>query len=498
MGTDVAPRKEFLIAGAAELDRSRIERLSDENSHANRDGGAVVRRQRRPRLAGVNTTLPPSPPDRPPPRRPPFSSPACSGACAGTDGGAVEPMVSATLGQQSGAEASPSAEASLSTDASGEGAESLSYGGRTGATALELLLEADPSAEVTGEGENAFVTAIGGRAADESKSEFWSLAVDGELGQVGAGALETEDGQEITWTSRRTDAVVGRARRAGPRVPTARDLARCDLTSRELAHRWWRPATVVLVLAAAVVWRLVAPGLGAPPNLEIATAATFLAVLLLRNRWAAVVPFAVVAVSDAVLGNTQIMWFTWSAWAVLGVGAILARHLRGTRRYAAALGVGVVGSLWFFAWTNFGVWLLDGMYPSTLDGLLASYVAGLPFLRTMLLGNLVLVPFAAVVAGLVERAETARDARRPRQGLPRQPVQEPAPTSAGCARPVDRPTVGPETGRSDFCPDAVARAIAVRVSSDPLAGPGAQCRASGTSPRRSDAARQPSPRLATV
>ncbi|MFD2792259.1 DUF6580 family putative transport protein [Promicromonospora vindobonensis] len=180
-----------------------------------------------------------------------------------------------------------------------------------------------------------------------------------------------------------------------------------DLTVRELAHRWWRPATVVLVLTAAVAWRLVAPGLGAPPNLEIATAATFLAVLLLRNRWAAVVPFAVVAVSDAVLGNTQIMWFTWSAWAVVGLGAILARNLRGPARYAAAFGVGVAGSLWFFAWTNFGVWLMDGMYPATLDGLVASYVAGLPFLRTMLLGNLVLVPLAALVASLVERAEVA-------------------------------------------------------------------------------------------
>lgn len=194
------------------------------------------------------------------------------------------------------------------------------------------------------------------------------------------------------------------------RDPRAQDPRARDLTVAELAHRWWRPATVVLVLAAAVAWRLVAPGLGAPPNLEIATAATFLAVLLLRNRWAAVVPFAVVAVSDAVLGNTQIMWFTWSAWAVIGLGAILARHLRGPGRYAAALGVGVGGSLWFFAWTNFGVWLMDGMYPATVDGLLASYVAGLPFLRTMLLGNLVLVPLAAVIASMVERAETRAEA----------------------------------------------------------------------------------------
>ena len=118
-------------------------------------------------------------------------------ACGGTTAES-EPVVSATLSQQSDAassSASPSEEASPS-----DGAAKLSYAGRTGSTALELLLEADPSAEVTGEGENAFVTAIGGRAADDSKKEFWSLSVDGEPAQVGAGTLETEDGQEITWT----------------------------------------------------------------------------------------------------------------------------------------------------------------------------------------------------------------------------------------------------------------------------------------------------------
>ncbi|MGW2094845.1 DUF4430 domain-containing protein [Promicromonospora sukumoe] len=110
------------------------------------------------------------------------------GACGGTTA-EPETMVSATLGQQQDAEASASASA-----------DTFGYEGRTGATALELLLEADPSAEVTGEGENAFVTAINGRAADDSKNEFWSLSVDGELAQVGAGSLETVDGQEITWT----------------------------------------------------------------------------------------------------------------------------------------------------------------------------------------------------------------------------------------------------------------------------------------------------------
>ncbi|MCA5893880.1 DUF4430 domain-containing protein [Isoptericola sp. NEAU-Y5] len=96
--------------------------------------------------------------------------------------------------------ASPSAPTSV--DPSQHVAENLtefSYEGEDGRTALELLLEHDPDAAVQGEGENAFVTGIGGHEAD-ADSEFWALSVDGEQAQVGAGSLETKDGQEITWT----------------------------------------------------------------------------------------------------------------------------------------------------------------------------------------------------------------------------------------------------------------------------------------------------------
>lgn len=77
--------------------------------------------------------------------------------------------------------------------------EDFSYAGEDGETALDLLLENDPSAEATGDGEMAFVTGICGYTADESANEFWALYVDGEQATEGAGALETEDGQEITW-----------------------------------------------------------------------------------------------------------------------------------------------------------------------------------------------------------------------------------------------------------------------------------------------------------
>jgi hypothetical protein len=97
--------------------------------------------------------------------------------------------------------ASPSESASSSGSASpsASAATELSYPGQDGMTALELLQQNDPDAEIEGEGEQAMVTGINGRTADESKKEFWALYVDGEQAQVGAGSLETEDGQTITW-----------------------------------------------------------------------------------------------------------------------------------------------------------------------------------------------------------------------------------------------------------------------------------------------------------
>ncbi|MFD4991383.1 DUF4430 domain-containing protein [Cellulosimicrobium cellulans] len=118
--------------------------------------------------------------------------------CSSTD----EPATDVTTSTASEETSAPADDATdeASDDESGDtdDAPEFSYEGRAGTTALDLLLEADPSAQVTGEGENAFVTAIDGVAADPD-SEFWALYVDGEMATVGAGSLETEDGDEITW-----------------------------------------------------------------------------------------------------------------------------------------------------------------------------------------------------------------------------------------------------------------------------------------------------------
>lgn len=84
------------------------------------------------------------------------------------------------------------------TAPSAPSSDSISYAGVEGRTALELLQE-NAEVEVSGSGENAFVTAIDGRVADSEQRKYWSFWVNGEMAQVGAGSYVTKDGDMIEW-----------------------------------------------------------------------------------------------------------------------------------------------------------------------------------------------------------------------------------------------------------------------------------------------------------
>ncbi len=73
--------------------------------------------------------------------------------------------------------------------------------------------------------------------------------------------------------------------------------------------------------------------------------------------------------------------------AMVGIGMVLRRRRGLASATVAALGSAVL----FFLVTNFGVWLMGGWlmpatYPSTLGGLGACYLAGMPFFRATLGG----------------------------------------------------------------------------------------------------------------
>ncbi len=67
-----------------------------------------------------------------------------------------------------------------------------------GETALDITRKVVP-VETKGEGEGAFVTSVDGVAAQESQRQFWSLLINGQPSQVGAGSYVVKVGDSISW-----------------------------------------------------------------------------------------------------------------------------------------------------------------------------------------------------------------------------------------------------------------------------------------------------------
>jgi uncharacterized protein DUF6580 len=93
--------------------------------------------------------------------------------------------------------------------------------------------------------------------------------------------------------------------------------------------------------------------------------------------------FALV-VSDAVMGFYPGFWYVYAA-ALIPV--LLGRRIR--NRAGAIAAAAIVSGLSFFLITNFMVWTTGALYPHTMAGLSACYLAGIPFYRNQVLGDVV-------------------------------------------------------------------------------------------------------------
>lgn len=122
-----------------------------------------------------------------------------------------------------------------------------------------------------------------------------------------------------------------------------------------------------------------------PPNFTPLEALALFSGAWLRPSWVALtVPLAVMAFTDTLLG-WHVLWpFTWGG---ILVGVILGRWLLRPGSWYCAAGLGLMQSTLFFLISNFGVWL-QGYYGYTLTGLVACYLAAIPFFHYQVLGAL--------------------------------------------------------------------------------------------------------------
>ena len=140
-------------------------------------------------------------------------------------------------------------------------------------------------------------------------------------------------------------------------------------------------ALLSAILAAAAL-RLVPH----PPNFTpIGAMALFSGAYLGRKALAFVAPIGALLLSDLVLGFYPGMLFQYAGVALVVLIGWAALSGVSVVRLAIAA---VASSVLFFVISNFGTWLVSGMYPHSLTGLGACYVAAIPFFENTIAGDL--------------------------------------------------------------------------------------------------------------
>src|SRR5437764_4391823 len=142
-----------------------------------------------------------------------------------------------------------------------------------------------------------------------------------------------------------------------------------------------RLAALTAIILAAALSRLIPH----PPNMTSVTAvALFGGAYFPDRRLAFLVPLAALFLSDLVLGFYHHMEIVYASFALI---VCIGLWLQKNRSALHIAGAALASSVLFFVLTNFGVWAFGSLYPMTLDGLIACYVAAIPFFRNMLLGD---------------------------------------------------------------------------------------------------------------
>lgn len=155
-------------------------------------------------------------------------------------------------------------------------------------------------------------------------------------------------------------------------------------------------ATLTLIILLAAFSRL----LPHMPNFSPLGAIGLFGAAHFMKKWQAfLIPILTTWLSDLYINNVvyaaynpEFIWFYkgfyWQYGSYIFI-TLLGMFLYANKVTARNILFGAIGaSLIFFFISNFGVWASGSMYPKTWIGLLNCYLAGVPFIKGTLLGNL--------------------------------------------------------------------------------------------------------------
>ena len=129
------------------------------------------------------------------------------------------------------------------------------------------------------------------------------------------------------------------------------------------------------------------------PNFTPVIALALFGGVYLRKRQAVILPVLVMIIADLFIGIDATFPFTWGSMALI---ALMGLWVRENKSFTTVAGSSLLSSVLFFLVTNFGVWLVQNMYPRTLAGLIECYVMAIPFFGSTLVSTVV---YTAVLFG---------------------------------------------------------------------------------------------------
>jgi hypothetical protein len=190
---------------------------------------------------------------------------------------------------------------------------------------------------------------------------------------------------------------------------TCRDKLFAPGNAKILTPEVFMPA--YLLLLVAVLSRL----LPHPGWLNFTAVGGMLLYFGARRSWREMLaPMAALMATDYVLTVYAYHYsFQWqyyvATWAWYGMALGLGRILLSSRTTILRVGAGaLLGPTSFFVVSNYAVWATGWMYPRSLAGLGACYVAAVPFYRNDLLSTAVVAGLAFGLPVLVRRWSAAR------------------------------------------------------------------------------------------
>jgi hypothetical protein len=148
----------------------------------------------------------------------------------------------------------------------------------------------------------------------------------------------------------------------------------------------------VIILFIGILSRLIFHA----PNFTPVLALAFFSGLYLHKKWALFLPLVLFILSDLILGLHATVLFTWGSALLI---AAIGLRLREKNNVLVTVGGSCAAALVFFIVSNFGVWLMFGLYARTWAGLLECYVMAIPFFRSTCLSTVV---YTVIFVGLYE------------------------------------------------------------------------------------------------